>query len=150
MPLLPVLHQKQRQSSDCLAACAAMVLAYLQVPIEYKRLLRLLRTETHGSVFNNLRYLESMGLSILTEDGSTEKLHAYLDGGLPIIAFVDTGQLTSYWPEATNHAVVVVGITNDTIYLNDPEFNIAPQAVSLAEFELAWLEKGYRYAVIRK
>lgn len=149
MPLLPVLHQKQRQSADCLAACAAMVLAYLQVRVDYKHLLRQLRTETHGSVFNNLRYLESMGLSILTEDGSMEKLRVYLESGLPIIAFVDTGQLTSYWREATNHAVVIVGITSDTVYLNDPEFDTAPQTVSLAEFELAWLEKGYRYAVIR-
>lgn len=31
MILLPVSHQKQRRQSDCLVACAAMVLQYLQI-----------------------------------------------------------------------------------------------------------------------
>lgn len=33
-------------------------------------------------------------------------------------------------------------------YLLDPDTAVAPQAVSLAEFELAWLGKDYLYAVI--
>lgn len=32
MSLLAVLHQRQRQQSDCLAACAALVLEYLNDP----------------------------------------------------------------------------------------------------------------------
>lgn len=35
---LPVPHRKQLQQSDCLAACAAMVLAYLGEPVDYQRL----------------------------------------------------------------------------------------------------------------
>jgi hypothetical protein len=39
--LLPVPHHLQRSDGDCLAACAAMVLAYLGVSVDYDRLLRL-------------------------------------------------------------------------------------------------------------
>ena len=47
--LLPVLHQQQRQQADCLAACAAMILAYLDVDIEYDQLLRLLKVKPFGA-----------------------------------------------------------------------------------------------------
>ena len=73
MTLLTVSHRQQTQQADCLAACAAMVLDYLHIPISYNKL-------TH---------------------------------------------------------------------LNDPDLSTAPQAVSIAEFELAWLEKDYLVAVIQ-
>jgi hypothetical protein len=38
MSLLAVSHWKQRRQADCLVACAAMVLEYLQVPVSYDRL----------------------------------------------------------------------------------------------------------------
>ena len=41
-PWLPISHQKQRHRSDCLAACAAMVLNYLGRPVRYARLMKLL------------------------------------------------------------------------------------------------------------
>lgn len=34
------------------------------------------------------------------------------------------------------------------VYLLDPGTAVAPQPVPLAEFELAWLEKDYLYAVM--
>ena len=43
MNLLPISHRQQIQQADCLAACAAMLLDYLHVPIQYKYLLRLLQ-----------------------------------------------------------------------------------------------------------
>ncbi|MBV7337629.1 hypothetical protein KFU94_57255 [Chloroflexi bacterium TSY] len=64
MTLLSVLHRKQQQSADCLAACAAIVLDYLQIPVQYDRLLRQLRVEYFGSLFRNLHYLESLGVYI--------------------------------------------------------------------------------------
>jgi hypothetical protein len=71
-----------------------------------------------------------------------------LDSGLPAVAFVNTGELTSYWQEQTNHAVVVSGIEGDLVYLNDPEFKSGPQVVPMGEFILAWEDKDYLYAVI--
>lgn len=37
-PLLPVLHRPQIDQADCLAACVAMVLNYLQIPVNYLKL----------------------------------------------------------------------------------------------------------------
>lgn len=148
MTLLTVSHRQQTQQADCLAACAAMVLHYLQIPISYNKLTQLLKVDAIGAPFRNLNNLQSLGLSILIEEASLQSLIGYLEVGLPLIVVVDTNQL-SYWHEATNHAVVVVGIENETIYLNDPDLNVAPQMVSLAEFELAWLEKDYLMAVIQ-
>jgi uncharacterized protein YvpB len=53
-----------------------------------------------------------------------------------------------YWTYATDHAVLVVGYDEQAVYINDPAFEQAPQRVSRADFELAWLEFDYRYAVI--
>ena len=148
MILLTVSHQQQTQQTDCLAACAAMVLDYLHIPTAYNRLSQLLKIDAIGTPFRNLDNLQAVGLSILIEEGSIQSLKDYLEIGLPVIVAVDTHQL-SYWDEATDHAVVVVGIDAENVYLNDPDLSTAPQAVSLAEFELAWLEKDYLAAIIQ-
>jgi len=80
--------------------------------------------------------------------GNVETLEMYLEVGLPVVAYVDTGFLMSYWTESTNHAVVVVGIEDERIYLNDPFFQAAPQILSLNEFLSAWIEQKQLYAVI--
>jgi len=117
MTLLPVSHYQQQQQSDCLVACTFMVLDYLQVPINYQRLEKLLRAMSGGTPFRNLRYIESIGLSVLIEDGNIETLRRHLVSGLPPIVALNSGQLLSYWPEQTDHAVVVLGIENNLIYL---------------------------------
>lgn len=148
MTLLTVSHRQQTQQADCLAACAAMVLDYLHIPISYDKLTQLLKIDAIGTPFRNLDNLQSLGLSILIEEGNMQLLKEYLETGLPSIVAVDTNQLP-YWDEATDHAVIVVGMDNENVYLNDPDLSTAPQAVSIAEFELAWLEKDYLVAVIQ-
>lgn len=125
-----------------------MVLDYLQVSVPYHRLLRLLHVEAHGTVFSHLRYLESLGLSVQVSKGDMEVLRGLLDRGLPSIVAVDTGELVSYWQEAINHALVVVGMDEAVVYVNDPAFGAAPQEILMAEFELARQEQDDRYAVI--
>jgi hypothetical protein len=53
--LLSVPHQLQEGDGDCLAACAAMVLAHLGRAIEYARLLRLLDIKPYGAPAGNIR-----------------------------------------------------------------------------------------------
>ena len=126
-----------------------MLLRYWRLPFHPAQLPKLLKTEAHGTVFSHLRYLKALGVSVTVEESSIEKLSGYLQKGLPCIVAVETGELRSYWQEATSHAVVVVGIENNVVYLNDPAFDAAPQPVSLAEFELAWMEQDYRCSVIK-
>ena len=149
MRLLPILHLEQRQQADCLAACSAMLLDYLQVPIKYNKLVKRLRIGYGGAPFRNLHDLETFGVSVEIRQGEIETLRAHLKQGVPPMAFVATQQL-SYWSEATNHAVVVVGINENSIYLNDPSFAHAPQVVSIDEFYLAWFAIDKYYAIINK
>ena len=145
--LLPVPHQRQQQEADCLAACAAMVLAYLNVQIKYQQLLRLLKVKPYGTPGQNLKYLSSLGLQIAYREGSLEQIKNHLQNDVPCITLVRTADLP-YWDYGTDHAVVVVGFDEQTIYVNDPAFDVHPIPVPVVEFELAWMAFDYRYGVI--
>lgn len=147
MNLLPISHRQQIQQADCLAACAAMILDYLHIPIQYKYLLNLLKVRSFGTSLFNLHNLQTLGLFVLIEEGDMAVLQAHLNTGLPPIVAVSTAQL-SYWTEDTDHAIVVVGIDEDFVYLHDPDRPTAPQKVSIKEFESAWLDQDYWYAVV--
>ena len=56
--LLTVPQQKQQSDGDCLAACAAMVLNYLNRPVAYASLLKLLKIKPFGAPASNIRLLE--------------------------------------------------------------------------------------------
>ena len=148
MPLLSASHHRQRQQADCLAACAAMVLDFLQLSIGYEQLLRLLGIRYFGAPFSSLRKLGSLGVTVLIARGDLATLRGYLEEGYPVIVAVNTLALP-YWNEDTAHALVVVGFEHDAVLLNDPEFVRVPQTVSTDLFLLAWLEQDYRYAVIK-
>ncbi len=148
--LLKVPHQKQRQASDCLAACAAMILDYLKRPEPYERLVELLKiTPNLGAPASHVLHLSNLVSGVVYASGSLEDITRQLKGDLPCIAFVSTLML-GYWKESTRHAVVVVGLDEEgeKVYLNDPYFDHAPQIVSPLEFRLAWDEMANLYAVL--
>ena len=64
------------------------------------------------------------------------------------LVFVLTGDLP-YWNENTAHVMVAVGIDNESIYVNDPAFENAPQFIPLDYFLLAWSEFDHRCAIIK-
>lgn len=148
MSLLPVSHRQQIQQADCLAACAAMVLTYLQIPVDYRNLLKLLNIRDFGTSFQNLHNLERLGLHVLVTEGDMVGLERWLVQGLPSIVAVSTSELTSYWISDTDHAVVVIGIDEEIVYLHDPDQIDGLQQVTRTEFESAWLEQDYWCAVI--
>jgi ABC-type bacteriocin/lantibiotic exporter with double-glycine peptidase domain len=156
--LLKLSHLRQQQQADCLAACGAMVLAYLRIPISYTRILQALGTTAEGTPFHRLERLSNFGVNVTRGEGSFSILSAYLASGLPVIVDVYTAELP-YWqtrtdiPECekfTTHALVVVGIEEQTVYVYDPDIKDAPQAVDIGDFELAWLIRDYHYAVLQK
>ena len=126
-----------------------MVLHYLQIPFRYERLAKLLETERHGTVFSKLQNLQALHLAIQVQEGDLADLAEAFEVGLPVIVAVNTGELTSYWQRATAHAVVVVGMDSEFVYLNDPALDDAPKQVALAEFDLAWLEMENLLCIIR-
>ena len=147
MNLLPISHRRQQQQADCLAACAAMVLDYLQVPISYDRLLRLLNIRAHGAAFANLRNLANLGVAVVVAEGDLDQIQKILAIGLPPLVAVATREL-GYWTEDTDHVVVVTGIADNLVYIHDPDLDAGPISVSRTQFELAWLEEDYRFAIL--
>ena len=148
--ILPVPHVSQRQQGECLAACAAMMLLYLGRPTNYDQLLKLLRIKADiGAPISNVRRLERLGVDVAYRQGSLSDLHNHLDNSQPCLTPVQTGELP-YWDDDTLHAVVVTGLDNDNIYLNDPAFPNAPLRVSGGDFDLAWLARDEYYAVITR
>lgn len=146
--LLPVPHFLQRANADCLPACALMVLMYLGRSVRYERLVRLLGTKDHGTPFSNLRRLEQIGVQVTVASGTLTQLYHQLSQNGPCITSVQTADLP-HWEVQTDHAVVVVGMDHQYVYLNDPSFEIAPIIVPLGDFDLAWLAKDEDFAFFR-
>ena len=145
---LPVSFIRQRYDGDCLVACAAMVLDYIGIQVAYNRLGQLLKMKPGiGTPSSYIQELTHLGVNVLYERGTLNRVQQHLEQGFPVIAFVQTGELP-YWRVNTPHAVVVVGLDETQVYLNDPAFNKAPVMVSRGDFDLAWLERDEFYAVI--
>jgi ABC-type bacteriocin/lantibiotic exporter with double-glycine peptidase domain len=151
MLLSPFRHRQQQRESDCLVACAEMVLNHLGIQLAYVRLRKLLRAGPEYTPFSHLRYLERLGLSIiLDKQGTALIFETQIAVGLPVIVGVQTLDWQHWDKVVTEHAVVVVGIDreNDLIYIHDPFFPVAPIEMSLIAFEIGWQEKDRQYAII--
>ena len=146
--LLSVPHQRQLNEGDCLAACAAMLLAYLGRSFNYARLRQLLNVQPFGAPAGNIRRLAQLNLNVTYSQTDLKGLETMVQQNRPVIVFVRTGELP-YWTYSTDHALVVVGYDEDYLYVNDPDRDEAeiPLAVPRGDFELAWLERDY-YALI--
>lgn len=146
--LLPVPHLQQSNDGDCLPTCAYMVLAYLGKRTRLWRLRWLMRVKSFGTPFFHIRNLQQLGITVeLKTQGSLPLLHQNLLQNHPCIVSIQTENLP-YWNRNALHAVVVVGIDHEAIYLNDPELPEAPVAVSHGDFELAWLAQDERFAIL--
>jgi len=77
---LPIPHHRQQHNADCLASCAAMVLADLKISIGYDQLLKLLKVRPYGTAGQNLKYLQSLGVKVVYREGSLAELKAHLKG----------------------------------------------------------------------
>jgi len=123
-----------------------MVLTYMGRYVSYERLLKLLRVRSNiGAPASNIRLLEKLDVQVLYQPGTQEMLYKHLVKNQPCIAFMDTGELP-YWHERTAHAIVVAGLDDRSIYLNDPAFPDAPLQISHGDFDLAWLEWDEYYS----
>jgi ABC-type bacteriocin/lantibiotic exporter with double-glycine peptidase domain len=145
--LLSVPHLLQQSDGDCLAACAAMVLAHIGRAVDYADLLRLLKIKPHGAPAGNICLLASPNLNVVYSKTGVVGLEAMLRQGQPVIVFVRSGGLP-HWAYSADHALVVVGYDQDHVFVNDPHFSESPIAVPRGDFELAWLERDYYYAAI--
>lgn len=141
---------QQRHNGECLAACAAMLFAYHEINVRYRQLLKLLQIERDvGVPFSQIEHLRQLRMNVEQgEYGTLEQLYDWLSKGQPIITAVQTNELPHWRKDTLQHAVVVVGMDSNSVYLNDPGFHESPIQVPIGDFDLAWLEQDERYAVL--
>ncbi len=113
-----------------------MVLAYLGRELKESQVAKRLRSYSFGTPAPNVRYLESLGLSVTYGPISLSRLRAHLENDVPCIVFVQANDLPHSNSEGF-HAVVVVGVGEQIIYINDPALDAGPQFVPLDYFMLA-------------
>lgn len=117
MITVPIRYQKL-DSNACAAACAVMVFHYYGVHsrVTYRTLTRELQiTHEHGtSKLRMLRMFEKRGFDVtLRKFKATLVLR-------PSILIVTTEQLWGNMTAPGHHAVVLTGVKNGFVYLNDP------------------------------
>ena len=146
---LNVPHIRQRDRADCLPVCVEMVLSFLGQPIPRQKIDQILEPTPIGTPGFRLLRLRDYGHDVTYAAAIDERpLTEALAAGVPPIALLRTRNLP-YWERETAHAVVVVGMDAHTVYLNDPAFPDAPQAISREDFLLAWSDFDMLYAVTR-
>ncbi|MEZ4862545.1 MAG: cysteine peptidase family C39 domain-containing protein [Caldilineaceae bacterium] len=158
MPFSAIAHWRQPRDGDCLPACVAMVLTHLGETVDYPKLRHRLETTEIGTPFSHVDRLRSWRLQVERGHGDLSTLQHQLASGHPVIVAVATEFLPDWLTRPdlddsarlVEHAVVVVGLTEDSVAVYDPDLAKAPQLVELDWFLAAWQGQYYRYAVIRR
>jgi hypothetical protein len=125
-----------------------MVLNYLGLVVPYPRLVSVLGTRWFGTPFYNVQQLEQMGVVVSIEHLFLDEISDYLEQNIPVLACVNTADL-SYWSRAVDHVVVVIGIDESYVYVNDPSLAEGKFPIPVIEFELAQLNYDSLGATIR-
>lgn len=147
---LSVPHYPQQADGYCLPACVQMVLAFWGLTRSQSRLARQLQTVLGaGTPGSHLQRLASCSLDVHYGEGELDDLYAALEQGVPPIALVNTKHFP-HWEIETAHAVVILGMDETTVTLNDPGINHGPTSVGLGDFYLAWDEMANLYGLMRK
>jgi ABC-type bacteriocin/lantibiotic exporter with double-glycine peptidase domain len=147
--LLSIPHRLQENEAGCLAACAQIVLEHVGIKQSQVFLNRLLGLTSIGTPYSNIRRLAQLNVTVTMQPGDANDVRNAIDRNLPVVVFLLTGVLP-YWKENTSHAAVVVGYGEETVLLNDPLFEDAPQSVRWNEFMFAWSEQDYMYALVMR
>ncbi|MCL4832807.1 MAG: C39 family peptidase, partial [Caldilineaceae bacterium] len=149
--LLRVPFYPQQGDGNCLPACAQMVLAYYGIVRSQGRLAAQLSVRPNiGTPASTIQRIQSRTISVEYGSATLPKLKTSTQNGLPIIAFIQAAELPRWRGQYFQHAVVIVGIKADAIYLLDPAGEAPPEAVSEGDFMLAWAEMENLCAIIRR
>lgn len=127
-----------------------MLYTYWGIRFSYRRLRSDLKIRSDaGAPLHNVTRLSQAGFGLHFQRGGTlTNLYGMLARGWPSIVAVQAGEFP-YWSDPpTQHAVVVVGMTADSILINDPAASDTPSIVAYGDFDLAWLEMDEAFAVI--
>jgi hypothetical protein len=128
-----------------------MALAHFGITVSQRQIARRLGyIPGAGIPTPNVVRLGQYGVQVrYAESGTLEDLERAIDRGSVVIAFVRTGELP-YWEADVPHAIVVVAVEPDAVFLDDPTFEDAPIPIPVNDFTLAWDEFGNQWACISR
>lgn len=145
-----VPHIQQEREYSCLPACVRMVLAFYDEQRSEDELRRLLRTRVTGTSPANLMLnLPDIGFDAAVFNGSMTLLRDHIAERTPCIVHLWTAPLP-HWEHSVIHAVVVTGITEDMIVINDPAWETPALAIPLSDFLDAWSATDHTLILIRR
>lgn len=149
--ILPVPHYQQKADGYCLPASAQMVLAYLGLSYSQEELGRRLglRPQLGVPTFNIVK-LSSAKLAVTYEAGTLADIDNWLAQKIPVIVFVQAGELPHWHGHLFQHALVVVGLDDQHIHLLDPAVEVAPISTPIGDFMLGWDEMDNLYATLTR
>jgi ABC-type bacteriocin/lantibiotic exporter with double-glycine peptidase domain len=124
-----------------------MIAAYWEQPLFQADIANWLGVTGIGAPASRIQRLGMRGFDVIYRTGSLAELETWLEQGVPCILFVRTSELP-YWEVDTMHAVVLVGLIGEQVYLLDPAVDQTPVIISSADLLLAWSYFDYTYAVV--
>ena len=134
---------------------------YLGFDLDEEQISEMLSTTPRGTTASNIARIQDIGVDVVIHSASLFDLRDLLREKVPCIMLTSFSSLASlnyflwtgnleYWNIACWHAVVVVELGEDVIYINDPFFSDAPKKVVLDSFLEAWSHYDFILAEIRK
>ncbi|MEE8389509.1 MAG: C39 family peptidase [Anaerolineae bacterium] len=103
-----------------------------------------------GTPASNITRLASEHLTVIYTFGSPEDVATWLDRDVPVIVFVQAGELPHWQGERSHHALVIVGMDTKAMHVLDPAAESDVITVAREDFLLAWDERDYVYAVVTR
>ena len=101
-----------------------------------------------GAPASNVLRLRSDALDVTFPSGNISDLRTQLAQGNPPIVFVQASELPHWQDCISQHAIVVVGLDEQTVQILDPADDPSPIPVPIGDFLLAWSELDYIRAVL--
>lgn len=146
---LPLSHKPQKGDGYCLPACVQMVLAYLGISRSQESIGKALALNPpFGTRHSNIQKLASSKIKVTYEAGTLEDIRGWLNQNVPVIVFVQAGDLPHWSGHPFQHAIVVVGVGGQIVYVMDPALDTGPTPVDEEAFMLAWSGMDYYYATL--
>ena len=151
-PVISIPHRQQLDDVYCLPACVQMILEFYGLTRSQFEIARDLDLRPgFGVPASNITRLRTGKITPhYLVNGAIDHLQAWLQQGVPVIAFVQAGELPPWHGHRAQHAILLVGAGTHDIYIHDPALPYGPIAVLINEFLIAWQEMDNRYAVLAK
>ncbi|HRQ40010.1 MAG TPA: hypothetical protein PLD25_19035 [Chloroflexota bacterium] len=94
--------------------------------------------------------LTSRHITAVYDIGTIDTIRHWLDRNVPVIVFVQASELPHWFGHRFQHAILVVGLDELSVYLLDPATAEDVIVVSRLDFLLAWDEMDNTLAIITR